>query len=816
MNWYLKTDLIKLAAAKDKINSYGIADPFLKFFIHRYEKLIPWDKVKEIKKSGQDVSSHLQQYISSNLLPSLNSKINQQSDDNNFMKSSFLTDEDVINEIRHTEEAMGRIPSGNYSEGLIEKSRAEMLNDVNKEKQEQFSTWWNYMHEEEAYAQNPALQFSLLKPIIDSSPPDKKDAPPPLNAEVLAKIWDEINNKGVDQMNILKKYRKLAIKAEREKAEQEGAGEEQTEGGGRWLRIKGGPNVSSQAELKENMNRLKTLSQGTKWCTASGMANTYLPRGDFYLYLENDKAVVAIRCEGNKVVEIRGYNNKQKHLDPYWQEVINFLSTTDLDYQNNQYYKLLKDIELMNIKLERGTEKFNDVLKQIQRDHGTYLKLSDENKQFEEFQVAASIGYRAELEDILREVEKQAEEGEYLFQFDDFQNKYDKIPPEIKQKMPDLQERVFQAHKKAYGINPNIFSDFPIEIQQQFSPEEQDEGWRIYVDADPYHYNDDRIPGHVREQIDIDPLKGKLKILIKNNSQHLDHIGQNTFNLFSPEEKVGIANDVLQEFKIYPVSSVHGRMDKFDRIEKLVAMGVLHQQQVIDALKEVAMVHPEWVVRFPQQYKDEIAGEENISTAIEEEQKQHIVRDVGYFKSFNQQPDVQDRLLAQYGQEIGEAFGKTIGRYNGLLHNFWKSVPDKVIPYLPTNIIDQTAQYFANVINRNPSNQERMIAKLPDDIRDKVIEKLAFSKNWYKKAAEEWKPFLDNLHERKEKRQRQNQRQMQEISYSDDMVKELQQRIRFLENKKNRALQNNLNSDISIIDNQINRIQQKIKNYELV
>ena len=730
MNWYGKINLIKLAAAKSKIQRYDIANPAVKFFLHRYEELIPWDKAEQIKKSGGNVEPYLQEYISSNLLSSLGEKINPQSDNSNFMKADFISDEDVTQELRMTEEAQGRVPRDIYSDALIQQARSQMLNDINKEKAEQFNSWWQYMGEEETYAQNPAFQFSILKPMIDSSSSNKKNSSPPLNAEILAGIWEEINDKGVDQMNILKKYRKLAGKAEKERAEKEGVKE--TEKGGSWIRIKGGPSVSSPEELKENISRLKNLSQGTGWCTARGMANTYLPMGDFYLYLENNQAVAAIRCEGKRVSEIRGHDNNQKNLDPYWQEVISFLDTTDLDYKDNVHYKALQDIYLMNIDLEQGSPEYNTVLGQIQSDHKTYLKLSDENKQkFPEFMQTAAIGYRTELDSILADIENpNIKEDQYLFKFDSFQEKYNNIPPEIRNILGDMKERVTQAHKKAYYNNPLLFAEFPADIQSQFSEQEQESGWMNYVSLDPYHYNDDRMPDSIRKQIPVDALKTKFEELLKKNSEHMDYIPPELLSLWAPGT---IEKYVISDFERYPVSRAFGKLDKLERMEKLVAQGRITHQQVVDILSNSIRQNPKWINILPENYKKELmSGGNNVGTIVLEEKKNNIVRDVGYFKTLTLLE--QNEVLQQYGTEIGAAFAKTVSTHFGLMHNFWNSVPENVRSYLPYDVIDATSTYYANIVNNSPTNKESLLQKIPSDILPFVFIKIASRKNWYKKA----------------------------------------------------------------------------------
>ena len=729
MSWYSRAKLIKTAAAKAKIQEYSIASPSVKFFIYRYENLIPWDEMKKVKKSGGDVNSYIQQYISSNLMPTLKEKIsgvdNPKDPSNNFMSPDFLEDQYVIQQIIHTEEANGMTPKGKYSDEIIKAARDMILHDVNNEKNIQFNEWWKYINEEEVYDRDPAFKYSVLKPIIDSSPPEKKDSPPPLNAEILADIWDKVVNKGVDQMDILKKYRKAAVNAEKKKAEKEGV--EITGGDGNWIRIKGGTSVKNSSELKENIKRLKNLSQGTQWCTASGMADVYLPKGDFYLYLDKDKDKpdVAIRCVGNKVAEIRGYNNEQKYLDPYWKEVIDFLKTTKLDYEDNSYYKLLKKIERKNVNLVEGSDIFYEILSEIKANHKEYLSLSDENKQkFPIFRKTAAAGYGRELNKNLSEIEDKIGDDSFLFMFDNFQEKYDNIPPEIRAELPDMSGRVIQIYKRAYNNNPSLFSEFPPEIQKAFSPEEQRSGWFKYVDSDPYHYNDPRIPLEIKKIIPLAPLKNRWKELIANNSDHLDYINKNILAIFDPGE---IEHYVLQDFANFPAATVGGRLVKLERVERFINEGKINRQEVINILANEIRKNPNntsWIKRFPQEYQNEVMGQTNVQTIVDKSNVQYILENPGYFKSLS--PEIQDSLLGQYGGEIGEAFNKTLSKYVGLYHNFWTSVPAKVRPYLPYETIDATAQFYANELNKNPNNQDELIKLISPDIQPFVFSKLSY------------------------------------------------------------------------------------------
>jgi hypothetical protein len=754
MSWYSKIKLIKTAAAKSKIQRYNIATPSVKFFIHRYEKDIPWEEVEKAKNNGENIDAYIQQYISSTKMPELSAKIDGQNKEDprtNFMKQISIDEVAARTELNHTAEAQGHPTKdpkaseaeGGYPDSLVEMAQRTMLDDVNNEKEIQFNEWWKYMNEENIYSQDPAFQYSALQPIIDSSPPDKKNCSPPLNSAVLTKIWEEITQKGVDQMNILKKYKKLIMKAERKRSEKEGI--QITEKGGRWIRIKGGPSVNSKSELAENIKRLKNLSQNTQWCTEGGMADIYLPRGDFYLYIVDDQAKVAIRCEGNTVFEIRGYNNKQEHLDPYWKEVMDFLPITTLDYQDNKYYKLLEEIQMMNEEMVEGSPIYHKVLKRIQEDHTYYLKLSDENKtNFEEFRKTAALGYRVDLEKILKDIEK-SDESSYIFSFGTFQEKYDEIPEEIRAELPDMQARVLQVHKIAYRNNPNLFTEFSPAIQSQFTPEEQRDGWFLYVDSDPYHYNDPRIPERVeglpvKSAIPLAPLKAKWKKLISENAEHVDHLNKNILGLFQPGE---IDELILEDFASFPYAKVGGRLIKLERVEKLVNEGRIDRQRIMDILSNEIRKNPQdanWINNFPDEYKNELLGQTNVQTVVNDNNWSYILKDIGSFIGLSEVD--KKTLLQQHGEELGEAFGETLStKYMNTGHDaFWTSVPKEVRPYIPFEIIDATAQYYANEINANtnPSNQEEFIKKyVPGDILPFVFSKLGASKSWYKRACHE-------------------------------------------------------------------------------
>ncbi len=716
MNWIKK--LIKIAAAQSKINKLDIANPALKFFVHKYENStgIDWNKIK----SPADIETH----IYNNLLPSLYKKIDINSENNNYLKPEHL---DLAAEIaQHPDEPQIQAAKRIYKKDP-DAAAQYILTILNKGKQEGFQQWWNYItQEDEVYRNNPAFMYSILKPILDSSPENAKNGPPPLNSEALAQIWEEINEQGVTQINILKKYRKISAKLDRE-----GIQTITTGGEGEWIQIPS--KIADPQNFKENVNKLMRFSQGSGWCIAQpGRAKDYLGQGDFWLYLVGGRAVVAMRMIGdNKVQEIRGHHNDLKNLEPYWQEVTNFLHQSSFDYKNNSQYRHIEEIYLMNANLEKGSPDYNAVLEKISSNHKTYLSLSDENRQkFPEFLEIAKEGYRKELNNKLLEIEAPGlNEGEFLSKFENFQDYYKDIPEEVKIALGDMNERLLQAHKKAYYNNPIIFPEFSPEMQTQFSKKDQIDAWRNYVDQDPYHYNDKRIPKDIRPYFSVDILKEKWKNLIQKNSEHIDYIPPEIFKLFAKGEVEGY---VLQDFASFPVSVVHGRLDKLDRMEKLIAQGRISKEQIINILTKSISQHPEWMSRLPEEYKTELMGQTNIKTIVEQGEMKHVLRDTGYFKSLPL--ETQNTVLDQYGKQIGEVFARDLTKYRGLLHEFWINTPINVRPHLPETIIENVAQFYANAVGNSLTTFQTMSTKIPSDIHSRIMSKLSSRKNWYKKA----------------------------------------------------------------------------------
>lgn len=711
MNWFTKKFIYKFAAAASKIQRYHIANPSVKFFINQYEDAIPWNEVEKNMSNGEDPEKFIQNYISSKLLPSLGEKIDPNNKNNYFMKREDILDDTVIDELRMTDEARGVRPPSSYSDSIMQRARELILKDINDEKSTQFNRWWSYINEEEIYSQDPAFQFSILKPMIESSPSTKKNGPPPVNGEIIAGIWQDIHEKGVDQMNILKKYKKLAVAEEKKRSESEGAIE--TSQGGRWIRIKGKQNSANDQEFRKNVDRLKSLSQSTGWCTGRGMAEPYLSKGDFYLYLIGDNAVVAIRLDGNRVAEIRGKFNDQKQLNPYWQEVINFLADKPFDYKGCSQYKTLFEIYLMNAKLERGSEEYNAVLNNIKKDHSIYLQLSEENKKkFPEFLDAAKLGFEKDINKFLYALEGigpgEDKKGQYLHAFEEFQDHYNRLPQEIKNAMGDIRPRIIQAHKVAFRNNPYLFPDFPPDIQSTFSPREQKEAWISYVQDDPYRLNNPSIPREVRAEL-APNTKAMWANKLKYTANHLDYMPKEALELFTPQELEGY---VLNDFAKFPVARMGGELYKLKRVEDLANKGVVSRDKIVNILKQFSMSYPDLTYLIPQEYQNSMfQGQQahQVGYLLESELGK-LMDNPESFSMLN--IDTQKALLQnkKYRDQVVQAFLNQKANYRGMLAEWWEKIPPSIRRYMPLPDTIEVAKYYALLLMRNPQEQ------IPNDI----------------------------------------------------------------------------------------------------
>ena len=310
--------------AKDKIIKFKIDDPFLIFFLYKYENTVDWTQVQTLEQIINQIKSATKEIIGRTF------KSNK---DNFYMKDINLEREFQVHmndpQIAQAWEIFRNDPDG---------AKDIILKAINDEKSQVFDEWIKYITKtNEIYAANPAFQFILLKPIFEDSDNQTKTSSPPLDADAVGAIYERIKQtNGKDQFNTLKAYRKLLIENQMKHGES-------IKGEEGWIYIPG--YHSDMDRFKDNVKRVKAISTGRGWCTASGMAEPYLEQGDFYFLIENGLAVVAIRLlKSDTIAEIRGRNNDDTELRPYLERVVEFITNKKFK-GGNTYIATLQEKE---------------------------------------------------------------------------------------------------------------------------------------------------------------------------------------------------------------------------------------------------------------------------------------------------------------------------------------------------------------------------------------------------------------------------------------------------------------------------------------
>ncbi|MFA7219345.1 MAG: hypothetical protein WC119_02455 [Synergistaceae bacterium] len=354
--------IYRLASFKEKVQRYNVTDPFLSFFLQKYENLIPWDQIR----SPDDINS----YIVSSLIPSLYSKIDIESDSNNYLKEI-----DLESEFRQNPQDPQVQQAWAIYKQDPDTAKKTILDAINSQKKRIFDSWWNYFTKgNDIYSQNPAFTYSILKPIFDKSQANNKRSTMPLNEMAVASLYQKIINEGgKEPFRVDKQYAKEVNIANQSSAKTV-PGTVSKDGNG-WIRIPSKSNDPSNFDA--NVDKLIGYSVPNGWCTGSGMAVPYLSKGDFYLYIVDGKAEVAIRMIGDRLGEIQGERNRAPFA--YTEEIEEFLKAKGINPSNDYHYKELMEAKQLNENIH-DPNKYKELIVQITEEPGILDQLSMENR----------------------------------------------------------------------------------------------------------------------------------------------------------------------------------------------------------------------------------------------------------------------------------------------------------------------------------------------------------------------------------------------------------------------------------------------------
>jgi len=718
MSWY---GVIKLAASpKNIINNWKVDDPFLKFFIYTYEPLIDLNKVK----SEDDLNA----FIKSELIPGLKSKIDIKNPKGYYKRT--ITDKEALAEFDEhdadprIQEAIRRFKS------TPEAAKKILLKAINEDKKLSFDKWWEYMGSEEKA--NPAFFYSMLNPMLESSPAGQKNGPPPASRKAIGLIKDEIGTKGVTSMNVFKKFVKNSFKLDKESSESIDIDDKKS-----WIRVDS--LQRDQKNYKDNQEKLMRFSTDSGWCVAQNhYSDSYLKQGDFWLYFENQRPKAAIRLEGDKKVqEIRGLYNKEKTLDPYWEPVTTFLHNTDFSYQNQPHYKRLQDIMMRNANLDDPSV-FQNLLKAIEADPKQLGLVSDKNRekfpeQVQQLTIAAAQGYDKRMNVLLDAIEGISTSGnEYQQRFGKFQDEFNDIPEEVKPHMSsDIQGRLVIVHKSAFMRNPLEYEFFPEDMKAAITPEEQKAAWSNYVGQDPYRYNDMRIPMEVRKYIPLRPIVEGWDRLV---TQNIDHSGNIPPFILKYLPKNYVESKIIADFKRYPCNRTNKGYDKLQRVQE---KGLLTEEQIAQVygdfvsknVNNTKMQNP--ILYVPPQYRDLIKGTMEDIAPIADRYFKKVVADPSYFSSIPD-PEIKNALLndPRYKNEVLQSFIRMQQKYGENWNGYWVDLPEEVKPMMTDWVKESVANFFLPYVQKSPN----ILNNVDPILQPFIINKLSSNQNWYKKV----------------------------------------------------------------------------------
>ena len=331
-----------------KVLRYKITCPFQRMLVVKHEAQIDWDGQRHGTRieSTQALDAHIRDVM----LPALHRWMDPGDEKSHYCRQIDL-EKMLANPAPHIQEArdLGRREGG-------EASRRFLLDHINRQKKEQFESWWDYvMKGNPAYRKHPAFQYLILRPVLESSNAKTTRSPLPVNAEALALVCDRIKAGRVDPrrtklVQLLARFMAFGNLADEEKP--------QFGTDCRWVVIK-----RSDYNAAE---RVAALSQGSGWCVASSsMADSYLRSSDFHLLVEDGRARVALRLTGGQAVEVEGKNNGDP--GPWWPRILLYLAArgTSIGHRWEQEAPERRRIrkELADAALQ-GTQRLREILKE--------------------------------------------------------------------------------------------------------------------------------------------------------------------------------------------------------------------------------------------------------------------------------------------------------------------------------------------------------------------------------------------------------------------------------------------------------------------
>jgi hypothetical protein len=416
------------AGAKDKIRTYKITDPHLKAFIFKYESLIDWNAVK----TQDDINTQIKDVLMKDIYAMIDQR---QPEKNHYIKPEHI---DLEKEFERNMDDPAVKKAYKFMKRDPEHSKQIIADSINENKKTAFDQWWKYITTEEIYKKSPAFQYMILRPIFESSPANRKNGPLGQNALAISMVFGEIQNGG--QINVGKAYKNALVEVDTMEV-----GKSQIDAPDGWIRI---PSMISDPDnFDSNVQKLKNLSIPRGWCTGRTHARQYLAKGDFWLYIEDKEARVAIRFDGERIAEIQGHQNYRPF--EYWEQVVDLIESKGFD-KENAHYKELEKAKLINQSLDLDPNYLESFKKRFRENPDIYKMLSKERQESEEF-LNLAVEY---WQDLLLDDEKNQHSTARI-------DKFNRCPKNVKYKMDkEVYEKIFLEMTERSSLGADFLSTY--------------------------------------------------------------------------------------------------------------------------------------------------------------------------------------------------------------------------------------------------------------------------------------------------------------------------------------------------------------------
>ncbi len=285
-----------LLSAQSKLARMGVESATAFQWVARNEKSVDWNKVRtEEELMGAAASRFMERAKEENYLLRLDASSGAAQTEVNALRQMAAGEPQAENVLRQYEAN----PAQRWG---------ELLGYVNSQRVQNVRDWKSYLTQgNEEYAKDPFWQDCVWD-IVDGALTSDRNrglgTTVHLNQGVLAELRQSINGK-TQPVALTANYSKLQAEHARAAA----AITVRTESARQWVYIPS--KTEDEVNFQANVQKLKDLSC-TSWCTKTYNAEPYLARGGFWLLMEGNKSVCAIRLVGDQIQEIQGVKNNSE------------------------------------------------------------------------------------------------------------------------------------------------------------------------------------------------------------------------------------------------------------------------------------------------------------------------------------------------------------------------------------------------------------------------------------------------------------------------------------------------------------------------